>query len=295
MNLTPVQVFKTNLMQKKQKRKLFNNICFFPMWSSGSLNPHNKDGDAAFDGKEHGVDTKKPESAVNVSPSSSAQSGKQDDKTKKKAKGNSYVESFTENRDLSVEFEDHSNNSSNDVNAAGSIVPTAGQNSSNSTNPFSTAEMEDITCSDHENVGAEADFNNFETSITVSPIPTTRTHKDHHISQIIGDLSSTTQTRSMSRVIKDQVDLPHGKRAIGTKWVYRSKMDERGIVVRNKARLVTQGHIQEEGINYEEVFAPVARIEAIRLILAYASFMGFMVYQMDVKIAILYGTIKEEV
>nr|GEZ40381.1 ribonuclease H-like domain-containing protein [Tanacetum cinerariifolium] len=71
--------------------------------------------------------------------------------------------------------------------------------------------------------------------------------------------------------------------------------DERGIVVRNKARLVAQGHTQEEGINYEEVFAPVARIEAIRLFLAYASFMGFLVYQMDVKSAFLYGTIKEEV
>nr|GFC29566.1 putative ribonuclease H-like domain-containing protein [Tanacetum cinerariifolium] len=91
------------------------------------------------------------------------------------------------------------------------------------------------------------------------------------------------------------VDLPHGKRAIGTKWVYRSKKDERGIVVRNKARLVAQGHTQEEGIDYEEVFAPVAKIEAIRLFLAYASFMGFMVYQMDVKSAFLYRTIEEEV
>nr|GEX15818.1 hypothetical protein [Tanacetum cinerariifolium] len=112
----------------------------------------------------------------------------------------------------------------------GSIVPTAGQNSSNNTNPFSAAdttasptygkssfkdasqlpdildmlEMEDITYSDHENVSEEADFNNLETSIIVSPIPTTRTHKDHLVSQIIGDLSSTTQTRSMTRVIIDQ-------------------------------------------------------------------------------------------
>ncbi|GJX77364.1 putative ribonuclease H-like domain-containing protein [Tanacetum coccineum] len=91
------------------------------------------------------------------------------------------------------------------------------------------------------------------------------------------------------------VDLPIGKRAIGTKWVFRNKKDERGIVIRNKARLVAQGHRQEEGIDYEEVFAPVARIEAIRLFLAYASFMGFLVYQMDVKSAFLYGTIEEEV
>ncbi|GJR55637.1 putative ribonuclease H-like domain-containing protein [Tanacetum coccineum] len=91
------------------------------------------------------------------------------------------------------------------------------------------------------------------------------------------------------------VDLPHGKRAIGTKWVYRNKKDERGIVIRNKARLVAQGYTQEEGIDYDEVFAPVARIEAIRLFLAYASFKDFVVYQMDVKSAFLYGKIEEEV
>nr|GEU69939.1 hypothetical protein [Tanacetum cinerariifolium] len=86
-----------------------------------------------------------------------------------------------------------------------------------------------------------------------------------------------------------------GKHAIGTKWVYRNKKDKRGILVRNKARLVAQGHTQEEGINYDEVFSHVARIEAIRLFLAYASFMGFIVYQMDVKSAFMYGTIEEEV
>ncbi|GJT36363.1 putative ribonuclease H-like domain-containing protein [Tanacetum coccineum] len=91
------------------------------------------------------------------------------------------------------------------------------------------------------------------------------------------------------------VDLPEGKYAIGTKWILKNKRDARGIVVRNKARLVAQGHRQEEGIDYDEVFAPVARIEAIRLFLAFASYMGFMVYQMDVKSAFLYGRIDEEV
>nr|GEZ31269.1 copia protein [Tanacetum cinerariifolium] len=91
------------------------------------------------------------------------------------------------------------------------------------------------------------------------------------------------------------LDLTRGKRAIGTKWVFRNKKDERGIVIRNKARLVAQGCTQEEGIDYDEVFAPVARIEAIRLFLAYASFMEFLVYQMDVKSAFLYGRIEEEV
>nr|GEZ86018.1 putative ribonuclease H-like domain-containing protein [Tanacetum cinerariifolium] len=113
----------------------------------------------------------------------SAQSRKQDDNTKKEAKGKSPVESFTGYKDLSAEFQDCSDNSINEVN---------------------DAELEDITYSDDENnVGAEADFTNLETSITVSPIPTTRVHKDHPVSQSISDLSLTTQTRSMTRVVKD--------------------------------------------------------------------------------------------
>ncbi|GJZ68939.1 retrovirus-related pol polyprotein from transposon TNT 1-94 [Tanacetum coccineum] len=125
---------------------------------------------------------------------------------------------------------------------------------------------------------------------------------NHPIENVIGDVKSSVQIRRMTKSTSEQgflsailVDLPIGKRAIGTKWVFKSKKDEKGIVIRNKARLVAQGHRQEEGIDYEEVFAPVARIEAIRLFLAYASFMGFLVYQMDVKSAFLYGTIEEEV
>ncbi|GKC73687.1 putative ribonuclease H-like domain-containing protein, partial [Tanacetum coccineum] len=91
------------------------------------------------------------------------------------------------------------------------------------------------------------------------------------------------------------VDLPHGKKAIGTKWVFKNKKDQRGIVVRNKARLVALGYRQEEGVDYDEVFALVARIEVIRLFLTYASYMDFTVYQMDLKSAFLYGTIEEEV
>nr|GEV37628.1 ribonuclease H-like domain, reverse transcriptase, RNA-dependent DNA polymerase [Tanacetum cinerariifolium] len=76
---------------------------------------------------------------------------------------------------------------------------------------------------------------------------------------------------------------------------FKNKKDGRGIVIRNKARLVAQGHTQEEGIDYDKVFALIARIEAIRIFLAYASFMGFIIYQMDVKSAFLYGIIEEEV
>nr|GEW35640.1 hypothetical protein [Tanacetum cinerariifolium] len=353
----------------------------FSIWSSGFKNPQNTNDDVAFRGKKTEFEGRKHESAVHVSPSSSAKTKKHDDKTKREAKGKSHVESSTGYRNLSAEFEDFSNNSINEVNAADSPVLVVGQILTNSTNTFSAAgpsntvvsqthrkssyvdtsqyhddlnmpELEDITYSDdEENVGAEADFTNLETTITVSLIPTTRVYKHHHVTQIIGDLSSTTQTRSMARVVTDQggltqinnedfytcmfacflsqeepkrlqkalkdpcwieaiqeellqfkmqkvwvlVDLLDGKRAIGTKWVFRNKKKERGIVVRNKARLVAQGHTQEEGIDYEEVFAPAVRIEAMRLFLAYASFMGFMLYQMDVKSAFLYGTIEKEV
>ncbi|KAJ9553048.1 hypothetical protein OSB04_017093 [Centaurea solstitialis] len=92
----------------------------------------------------------------------------------------------------------------------------------------------------------------------------------------------------------DLVDLPRGHKAIGTKWIFRNKKHERGIVIKNKARLVAQGYTQEEGIDYDDVFAPVARIEAIRLFLAFASYKQFKVFQMDVKSVFLYGNIEEE-
>nr|GEW52850.1 hypothetical protein [Tanacetum cinerariifolium] len=115
----------------------------------------------------------------------------------------------------------------------------------------------------------------------------------------LGNAMSFETGRKISLEFKIQnvwvlVDCPSRVRPIRTKWVLKNKKDERGIVIRNKVHLVAQGHTREEGINYEEVFAPVARIEAIRLFLAYASYMGFTVYQIDVKSAFLYGTIDEE-
>nr|GEY92847.1 putative ribonuclease H-like domain-containing protein [Tanacetum cinerariifolium] len=141
-------------------------------------------------------DAKKHESEVNVSPSSSAQSRKQDDKTKKEAKGKSPVESFIGCKDLSAKFEDCSDKTINEVDAA---------DASQILDDPDMPELEDITYSDDEDdVGAEADFNNLETFITVSLIPTSRVHKDHPVTQIIGDIPSTTQTRSMTKVVKDQ-------------------------------------------------------------------------------------------
>ncbi|GJY54067.1 putative ribonuclease H-like domain-containing protein [Tanacetum coccineum] len=176
---------------------------------------------------------------------------------------------------------------------------------------------------DDEDDGVVADMNNLDTTIQVSPNPTTRIHKDHPLDQVIGDLQSATQTRKMSKNLKEHgfvstiqqrtnhkdlqnclfacflsqeepkkvihalkdpswieamqeellqfklqevwtlVDLPNGKRAIGSKWGFRNKKDERGIVIRNKARLVAQGYTQEEGIDYDEVFALLQELKQL--------------------------------
>nr|GEU68842.1 ribonuclease H-like domain-containing protein [Tanacetum cinerariifolium] len=263
--LVGYSVSKNNLMQKKHGRIMFNNMCFFP----------------------YGLLVLKIlKTLMKMLPLKLRSLSL---KTKREAKGMSPVELSTGYKNLSAEFEDFSDNSINEVNDADSPVHAVGQILTNSTNIFSATgpsntavspthgksshmdssqypddpnmpALEDITYSDNEeDVGAKADFTNLETNITLSPIPTTRVHKDHHVTQIIGDLSSATQARIMTRVVKDQ------------------------------------GHTQEEGIDYEEVFAPVTRIKAIRLFLSYASFMGFMVYQMDCKSDFLYETIKEEV
>jgi hypothetical protein len=91
------------------------------------------------------------------------------------------------------------------------------------------------------------------------------------------------------------VPCPPDHSIIGTRWVFRNKLDEEGKVIRNKARLVAQGYNQQEGIDYDETFAPVARLEAIRILLAYASHKCFKLFQMDVKSAFLNGFLNEEV
>ncbi|GJS11706.1 putative ribonuclease H-like domain-containing protein [Tanacetum coccineum] len=186
---------------------------------------------------------------------------------------------------------------------------------------------------DDKDMGVVVHFNNMDNTIAVSPIPTLRIHKDHPKGQILRDPTSANRTnhkdhqnylfacflsqeepKTISQALQDEswveamqeellqfklqkvwvlVDLPYGKKVIGTKWVFRNKRDERSIVVKNKARLVAQGFRQEEGIDYDEVFAPVARIEAIRLFLAFASYMGFTVYQMDVKSAFSMALLKK--
>jgi hypothetical protein len=89
--------------------------------------------------------------------------------------------------------------------------------------------------------------------------------------------------------------VPHpNQNVVGTKWVFHNKQDEHGMVTRNKARLVTKGYSQVEGLYFDETYAPVARLELIRILLVYATYHGFKLYQMDVKSALLNGPIKEE-
>nr|GEV58498.1 hypothetical protein [Tanacetum cinerariifolium] len=178
-------------------------------------------------------------------------------------------------------------NSTNNVNVAGiNRVSIVGINTRNEL-PFDLemTDLEDISAfnfpNDHEDVDEMADMNNLDTAIQEELL------------------------QFKLQEVWTLVDLPYGKRAIGFEdpdfpdKVYKVEKVLYGLHQAprawNKARLVAQGHTQEEGIDYEEVFAPVARIEAVRLFLAYASFMGFMVYQMDVKGAFLYGTIEEKV
>ncbi|GJS46979.1 ribonuclease H-like domain-containing protein [Tanacetum coccineum] len=220
------------------------------------------------------------------------------------------------------------------VNTARPDINTGSREVSTALPEVNTATPEDLggpspASEDSHMEDQEIKLGNIPQSYEIPTTPHTRIHKDHPIEHVIGDVQSSVQTRRMKTSYSEKgflsaiyegkshqdlhtsmqeellqfklqkvwilVDLPKGHRAIGTKWVYRNKKDERGIVIRNKARLVAQGHTQEEGIDYDEVFAPVARIEAIRIFLAYASYMGFMVYQMDVKSAFLYGQIEEEV
>nr|GEV60966.1 hypothetical protein [Tanacetum cinerariifolium] len=284
-----------------------------------SADPQNTDDDTTFEVKKPEFEVEKLEFDVHVSPSSSAKTKKHDNKPNKEAKGKSHVEFSTGFRNLCEEFEDFSNDSTNEVNVSSTPVPFVGEISIHNTNTFSVAgpsntvvrptlrkssyvdpsqypgdlntpALEDITYSDdEEDVGAEADFTNLETTINVGPILTTRVHKDHPMTQIIGDLSSAIQTRSMTKMVKDQGGLTQiNNEDFHTcmlacflsqkepKRVHQALKDPSWIEAMQEKLLqfkmqkvwvlvdLPNGHTQEEGIDYEKVFAPIARIEAIR-------------------------------
>nr|GEW96391.1 putative polyprotein [Tanacetum cinerariifolium] len=182
-------------------------------------------------------------------------------------------------------------NSTNNVNTASTPVNTASllRNIPSLEDIYEVLNNGIFTSASYDDEGVVDDFIKLESTVNDSAIPQSRIHFIHPITHILGDPTLAVQTKS-------KVNKSSGAHAfvIRTKWVYRNKKDERGVVVRNKARLVAQGHRQKEGIDYDEVFAHVARIEAIRIFLAFAFYMGFIVYQIDVKSAFLYGKIDEE-
>ncbi|GJX37186.1 putative ribonuclease H-like domain-containing protein, partial [Tanacetum coccineum] len=222
-----------------------------------------------------------------------------------------------------IDNQDMPEKSTQDVNTVEPSINTASTNSNTGSTIVTTAPTK-TTHADYFKVETEVDMSNISTIYLVPSTLNIRIHKDHSLDNVIGDVQSSVQTRRMTKTTNDQgfisavyegkthkdlhtclfacflsqeepkrIAKALRKRAIGTKWIFRNKKDEIGIVIKNKERLVAQGYTQEEGIDYDEVFTPVARIEVIRLLLAYASIMGFMVYQMDVKSAFLYGKIEE--
>nr|GEZ14706.1 hypothetical protein [Tanacetum cinerariifolium] len=179
---------------------------------------------------------------------------------------------------------------------------------------------------DDEAVEEEVDMNNVVSSYTIPDALLTKFLKDHPKDQVIGSIETHVQTRQMTKINKEHGLISSIQKLMRTNhkdfqnclfacylsqiepkkpvqalkdpsWVeaMQNKKDEKGIVIKIKARLVAQGHTQEEGIEHDEVFTPVARIEAVRLFLSYASFKDFVVYQIDVKSAFLDGKIEEEV
>ncbi|GJS24259.1 putative ribonuclease H-like domain-containing protein [Tanacetum coccineum] len=169
------------------------------------------------------------------------------------------------------------NNSTNNVNTAGLNLNTASTNINIGSENINTISppVNTVSSSYDDFFDDEADFTTISSSYTVPITHNTRIHKVHSLNNVIKSVLSGVQIRRMTKPADEQgfisavyegkthedlhtLDLPKGKRAIGTKWIFRNKKDERGIVIRNKARLVTQGYTQEEGINYDKVFAPSA-------------------------------------
>ncbi|GJT96081.1 putative ribonuclease H-like domain-containing protein [Tanacetum coccineum] len=162
------------------------------------------------------------------------------------------------------------------------LLLQAGAAKASSTNTVNTASTPVNTASPHGGLSF-TDLTNIDQDD--SEIPALEEIYDNPTAGIFTNASYDDEGRTAAIQDSESLDSCRfaGKKAIGTKWVYRNKKDERGIMVRNKARLVAQGHRQEEETDYDEVFAPVARIKAIRIFLAFASDKGFIVYQMDVK------------
>ncbi|GKC74799.1 retrovirus-related pol polyprotein from transposon TNT 1-94, partial [Tanacetum coccineum] len=250
-----------NAGQARKETEPVNNYILLPLWPADP--PYSQD----------------PKSSQDDGSKPSSDDGKKADEDPRKESESNYQE------------KEENVNNTNNVNAASTNEVNAVGGKTGFELPLdpNMPELEDYSIiEDDEGVGAEANMNNLDTTIQVSPIPTTRIHKDHPLDQVIGDVQSAIQTRKMSKNLEEH------RTQKGNSCIEGSKLD-RGYARIASTFQATKRYTQEEGINYDEVFAPIARIEAIRLFLAYASFKDFVVYQMDVKSAFLYRKIKEEV
>nr|GEX11051.1 hypothetical protein [Tanacetum cinerariifolium] len=166
------------------------------------------------------------------------------------------------------------------------------------TNPF-CAPAQEVTESSSHNIG-----NSIVPTFNQPQVFEYRWTKDHPLEQVCGNpatdpeicMFALTELHQFDRLqVLELVDKPFGKSIISLKWLWKNKKDKDQTVIRNKARLVAKGYAQEEGIYFEESNAPVARLEAVRIFVAYAAHKSFPIYQMDVKTAFLNGPLKEEV
>ncbi|GKD00333.1 putative zinc finger, CCHC-type containing protein, partial [Tanacetum coccineum] len=165
------------------------------------------------------------------------------------------------------------------------------------TNPFCTP-VQEVAESSSRNIGNSNlhTFNQLQDSEYLWT-------KDHPLNQVRGDPSKLVQTRRQLAIdpemcmfaLTESVDKPFGKNVIKLKWLWNNKKDEDQTVIRNKALLVAKGYAQEEGIDFEESFTPVARLEAVQIFIAYVAHKSFPIYQMDVKTTFLNSLLKEEV
>nr|GEU50789.1 retrovirus-related Pol polyprotein from transposon TNT 1-94 [Tanacetum cinerariifolium] len=231
-----------------------------------------------------------------------------------------YVEFFTAGTSSVNKSSSHTNNSNQqDTQPTTNIQPTstpstptyvhAEENNDNKaeeehlqddefTNPFCTPVQEVAESSSH-NIG-----NSNVYTFNQPQVFEYRWTKDHPLEQVRGNPSKPVQTRRQlatdlemcmfALTVWELVDKPFGKTIIRLKWLWKNKKDKDQTVIRNKARLVAKGYAQEEGIDFEESFAQVARLEAVWIFVAYAAHKSFPIYQMDVKTAFLNGPLKEE-
>nr|GEY90984.1 retrovirus-related Pol polyprotein from transposon TNT 1-94 [Tanacetum cinerariifolium] len=155
--------------------------------------------------------------------------------------------------------------------------------------PLEIPPLEDDNVLENENIeNQEKDLEIKENEPLNREIPNIKESKDHPQETVIGNLNERT-LRSQSLVP------PKNQSIIGTKWVFKNKLDENGFISRNKARLVAQGYNQQERIDFDETYVPVARLKSIRILLAYACAHDFKLYQIDVKSSFLNGFINDEV